>query len=165
MLEQIVRLFQWAPSGLRQACPEEQRIGEIAHPEEDAELERDVRQRDGRDLSNHGLEGKGGHDRDTDALGERARAEDFGWDDPRERAAGGVEAEVVGPRDIDEGSVGADFVADARREGGQEDRRDDEAHLVAEVTQDQRATASMSMIQQKLGDQRHDGIDRLVFES
>ena len=82
MLEQIIRLFQWAPSGLRQACPEEQRIGETAHHEEDAELERDVRQRDGRDLPNHGLGGKGGHDRDTDALGVRARVEDFGRNDP-----------------------------------------------------------------------------------
>jgi len=80
--EQIIHLFEWPPLRLRLERPKVQRIGEIAHDEEQVEAPSDAFHGDRRDLADHSVKGEGDHDADRDAFAAGFGVEDFGGDDP-----------------------------------------------------------------------------------
>lgn len=80
--EQVVHLFERTLLGLRLEGPEVQRVGEVAHDEEQVELPANAAHGDGRDLADHGVESEGHHHADGDTFGAGAGVEDFGGDDP-----------------------------------------------------------------------------------
>jgi hypothetical protein len=80
--EQIIHLFQRTPLRLRLERPKVQRVGEIAHDEEQIEAPADALHGDRRHLADHGVEGEGDHDADGDAFAAGFGVEDFGGDDP-----------------------------------------------------------------------------------
>ncbi len=80
--KQIIHLLERQLLRLGQNSPEEQRIREIANHKQDVEFPGHGRHGDGRDLADHRVEGEAGHGGEGDALGARARVEDFGGDDP-----------------------------------------------------------------------------------
>lgn len=80
--EQVVHLLERAALGLGLESPEVERVGEVADDEEQVEAPADAAHGDGRDLTDHGVEGERHHDADGDALSARAGVEDLGGDDP-----------------------------------------------------------------------------------
>ena len=165
--EEVVHLLERLLCSLGQQEPEEDGVGEVADDEGVVVFVPDIRHGDGRDLPDHGIEGKGRHSRDTDALGPSAGVEDFGGDDPGEWAAGGAEGEVVEPGHDDESPLCADIARHAGWILGEENCSDNEGYHVTEIAEDERAPAAELVDQQHAKELRNQGdnaIDGLVFQ-
>lgn len=80
--EEVVHLFERSLLGLRLCGPEPKGIGEVANHEEDVEAPANFFHGNRGHLADHGVECKGNHDADTDALGACASIENLSWDDP-----------------------------------------------------------------------------------
>ncbi|KAL2106558.1 hypothetical protein VUR80DRAFT_6550 [Thermomyces stellatus] len=104
-LEQPPHLLQRHPLRLRQKRPEEECVRHVPDHERDVVPPPNTLQHDGRDLPDHGVERKGRHRGERDALGARVRVEHFGGDDPAKGPHRRAEAVVVEPRHGDEAPV------------------------------------------------------------
>jgi hypothetical protein len=80
--EEVVHLLERPLFGLGLGGPEPNRVGEIAHHEQDVEAPADFLHGDRGHLADHGVEGEGDHDADGDTLAAGAGVEYFGGDDP-----------------------------------------------------------------------------------
>ncbi|KKA20211.1 hypothetical protein T310_5780 [Rasamsonia emersonii CBS 393.64] len=107
LVEQLVHVLQIQPLGLRKESPEEERVGQIAHDEDDVVPPSDRRHCDGRDLADHRVEGERRHGAPGHALNAHRGAEQLCRDRPRQRTAGDEEDEVEHPRHDDKPPVRA----------------------------------------------------------
>jgi len=103
--EELVHVLQIEPLGLGLERPEEQGIAEVANDEDEVELPSDRGDGDGRDLTDHRVEGEGGHGAPGDTFQAHGRAEEFGGNGPAERAAGPEEHVVEQPGEHHEGPM------------------------------------------------------------
>ena len=88
MRKHIVHLLERHFLGLRQEDVEEDRVREIANHEEEIVAVMNIFHRNGRNLTDHGIESERGHGSDRDTLGTRARVEYLGRNNPRQGTAG-----------------------------------------------------------------------------
>lgn len=130
MREHIIHLLKRHLLRLREQRPKEERIREIANHKQKIIPVMDVPHRDGRHLSNHGIERERGHSGNRDTLRPCSRVKHFCWDNPRQGTAGRREGEVVEPGHDDEAPVGAGVVC-CWGKLGEQDCGDDEGYAVA----------------------------------
>lgn len=86
--KQIIHLFKRPLRRLRLNSPEPKRIRKITNNKHDVESPADPLERDGSDLSNHGVECKRSHGCDRDTFGPRTGIEDLGGHYPGKGAVG-----------------------------------------------------------------------------
>lgn len=160
LVEQLVHVLQIQPLRLRKEGPEEQRVGQIAHDEDDVVPPPDRRHRDGRHLADHRVEGEGGHGAPGHALGAQRGAKQLRRDRPRQRSAGHEEDEVEHPRHDDEPPVRA-RVGRRRREDLDERAVHRERHAHDDPAVDLHRPASDHVDDQDTHRRAEEGDDRV----
>ena len=167
MFKQVVHLLERSSGGLRKKGPEKESISKVANNEDQVEVPPDVGKSDRGDLTNHCVESEGDHGSDRDSLRSRSRVEYFGRDDPRERATGRGEREVVDPRHDDESPLSSTVIRYSRWELSDQNGGNYERQAVSEIAKYQRP-ASTKLVDEEntkeLSNQSNYVIDGLIFE-